>query len=141
MGITTGAPSPPLGGCCGFGQWQPCSLSKHSLPYQPTRFQYGIAEAGSRLKGWATNPWRRLSLLLLTGLISFAIGVGLGSISGVLGLMDIAGALLCVVVLELSVRLRRPLRRADGDRLTLQLVDMARLGLLYGLLLDGFKLL
>ncbi|MEB3242080.1 MAG: DUF565 domain-containing protein [Cyanobacteriota bacterium] len=111
------------------------------MPYQPTRFQYGIAEAGSRLKGWATNPWRRLSLLLLTGLISFAIGVGLGSISGVLGLMDIAGALLCVVVLELSVRLRRPLRRADGDRLTLQLVDMARLGLLYGLLLDGFKLL
>jgi hypothetical protein len=27
------------------------------------------------------------------------------------------------------------------DRLLLQLLDMARIGLLYGLLLDGFKLL
>jgi hypothetical protein len=33
------------------------------------------------------------------------------------------------------------LLRRQGDRLILQLVDMARLGLLYGVLLDGFKLL
>jgi hypothetical protein len=33
------------------------------------------------------------------------------------------------------------LLRRQGDRLILQLLDMARLGLLYGLLLDGFKLL
>jgi hypothetical protein len=39
------------------------------------------------------------------------------------------------------VRARGPLRRRQGDRLPLQLLDMARIGLLYGLLLDGFKLL
>jgi hypothetical protein len=33
------------------------------------------------------------------------------------------------------------LLRRQGDRLILQLLDMARLGLLYGVLLDGFKLL
>jgi Protein of unknown function (DUF565). len=33
------------------------------------------------------------------------------------------------------------LRRRHGDRLPLQLLDMARIGLLYGLLLDGFKML
>ncbi|MFN6337415.1 MAG: DUF565 domain-containing protein [Cyanobacteriota bacterium] len=111
------------------------------VAYQQTRFQITIAEAGDRLRDWATNPWRRLSLLLVTLLISFVIGIGLGSISGVLGLMDIAAAVLCVVVVELSIRGRRSLRGRDGDQLTLRLVDMARMGLLYGLLLDGFKLL
>jgi len=34
-----------------------------------------------------------------------------------------------------------PLLRRDGDGLGLQLLDMVRIGVLYGLLLDGFKLL
>ena len=111
------------------------------MGYQNTRFQTSIAEAGSRLQNWAINPWRKLSLLLVTLLISFAIGVGLGTISGALDQMDLVAAILCVAVLELSVRSRRALRRAEGDRLLLRLVDMARMGLLYGLLLEGFKLL
>jgi hypothetical protein len=37
--------------------------------------------------------------------------------------------------------LRRPLRQRPGDKLTLQLLDMLRLGFTYGLLLEGFKLL
>jgi hypothetical protein len=43
--------------------------------------------------------------------------------------------------MEWAVRARGRLRRRQGDRLPLQLLDMARIGLLYGLLLDGFKLL
>lgn len=111
------------------------------MRYQNTRFQTNIAEAGARLRDWSLNPWRKLSLLLLTFLFSFLIGVGLGTISGALDLMDLVGAVICVLVLELSVRARGVLRRAEGDRLPLHLVDMARAGLLYGLLLEGFKLL
>ena len=44
------------------------------------------------------------------------------------------------LVIEAAARLRTPLRRRP-ERLALQLLDMARMGLLYGLLLDGFKLL
>ncbi|MEB3334797.1 MAG: DUF565 domain-containing protein [Cyanobacteriota bacterium] len=111
------------------------------MRYQPTRFQTSIAEAGLRLSEWARNPWRRLSLLLLTFLLSFVLGVGLGSISGALDLVDVVAALICVVVLEVSIRGRGALRRGPGDRLPLHLVDMARTGLLYGLLLEAFKLL
>jgi hypothetical protein len=50
-------------------------------------------------------------------------------------------ALLCVVLIELAIRLRGPLRRRPGDRLGLELVDMTRMGFSYGLLLEGFKLL
>jgi di/tricarboxylate transporter len=111
------------------------------LPYQNTRFQTRIAEAGLRLSEWSLNPWRKLSLLLLTFLVAFLIGVGLGSITGALDLLDLVAAVLCVLVLELSIRARGVLRRGEGDRLALHLVDMARMGLLYGLLLEGFKLL
>jgi len=46
-----------------------------------------------------------------------------------------------VLLLELATRVRGPLLRQNRDRLGLQLLDMGRIGLLYGLLLDGFKLL
>lgn len=111
------------------------------MPYQQTRFQSTIAEAGAVLERWSSNPWRRLSLLLVVLLISFVIGVGLGTITGALNQLDFIAAMICVVVLEGSVRTRRGLRDGRADRLLLQLVDMARIGLLYGLLLEGFKLL
>jgi hypothetical protein len=74
-------------------------------------------------------------------LISFVIGVGLGTITGVLDQMDVVAAMICVVVLEVSVRTRRVLRESNRHQLLVQLLDMARIGLLYGLLLEGFKLL
>jgi hypothetical protein len=111
------------------------------LRYQQTRVQTRIAEAGLRFGEWARNPWRKLSLLLLTFFLSFVIGIGLGSISGALDLLDVVAAMICVVVLEVSIRGRGALRQGQGDRLPLHLVDMARTGLLYGLLLEGFKLL
>ena len=46
-----------------------------------------------------------------------------------------------MIAIELAIRARGPLIRRRGDDLVLQLIDMARIGLLYGLLLDGFKLL
>ncbi|MFM7548035.1 MAG: DUF565 domain-containing protein [Cyanobacteriota bacterium] len=108
---------------------------------QSTRFQRQVAELGPSLERWAANPWRRLSLLLIVLLISFGIGGAVGSITGALAQLDPLGALICVVLMELAVRARGPLLRRGGDGLGLQLLDMARLGLLYGLLLDGFKLL
>ena len=49
--------------------------------------------------------------------------------------------ILSLAAMELAIRLRGQLRRQPGDKLGLQLLDMARIGLLYGLLLDGFKLM
>ncbi|MCP9927335.1 DUF565 domain-containing protein [Cyanobium sp. CH-040] len=110
-------------------------------PLQQTRFQRSLVQVGARLVAWAANPWRRASLQLITLLISFSIGGVVGSISGQIGQIDPVGALLCVLTMELAVRARGPLRRRPGDPLPLQLLDMGRIGLLYGLLLDGFKLL
>ena len=108
---------------------------------QQTRFQRQVAGAAPALERWAANPWRRLSLLLIVLLISFSAGGVVGSITGAFAKLDPLGALICVLLMELAIRARGPLLRRGGDGLRLQLLDMTRIGLLYGLLLDGFKLL
>jgi hypothetical protein len=116
-------------------------VNLQTRPYQQTRFQQSVAQASGRLQQWARNPWRRLSLQLIVLLISFAIGGAVASIAGQLSQIDPMGALVCVLAMELAIRARGPLLRRTESKLSLNLLDMARIGLLYGLLLDGFKLL
>jgi hypothetical protein len=108
---------------------------------QETRFQRLILGSGARLRAWAENPWRRLSLQLIVLLASFTIGGALGSISGTLAQLDPLSALVCVAAIEVAARVRGPLLRRPNQELTVGLLDMTRIGLLYGLLLDGFKVL
>lgn len=123
------------------------SVGKTVLPaanrhrYQSTRLQIRVGAWAERLNQWAANPWRRLSLLLIILLVAFVAGSGVGMVTGALSAIDQIGALVCVVALELAVRMRGPIRRRSVHRLGLQMLDMARMGLLYGLLLDGFKIL
>lgn len=76
-------------------------------------------------------------MILLSG---FGVGTTLGTVGGALSVMDPIGAFVVVALLELAVRSRPSLRRA-ARLLPLQLLDMARIGVLYGLLLEGFKML
>jgi hypothetical protein len=78
---------------------------------------------------------------LIVLLASFFVGNAVGTITGARSFLDPLAALLCVLAIELAIRLRRPLLRSRSDRLTLQLLDMTRIGFSYGLLLEGFKLL
>ncbi|GDX72809.1 hypothetical protein LBMAG39_12420 [Cyanobium sp.] len=110
-------------------------------PPQRTRLQRSLGGAWPRLEQWASNPWRRLSLLLIVLLGAFVLGNAIGTLTGARAFLDPVAALLCVVLIEIAIRLRGPLRRRPGDRLGLELVDMTRMGFSYGLLLEGFKLL
>ena len=80
-------------------------------------------------------------MLLIVLLTAFWIGSSIGAITGAADESDPVAALICVLALELATRLRRRLIDLPGDRLPLQLLDMTRIGMLYGLLLEGFKLL
>ena len=116
-------------------------VSSPAPRFQQTRFQRRIAQLSSSLERWAANPWRRVSLLMIVLLAATVVGGGLGTITGALAYFDPIAALVCVLLMELAVRLRPGLLAGRQDRLVLQLVDMARIGLLWGLMLDGFKLL
>ena len=106
---------------------------------QSTRLQTNVGAALQRLDHWARNPWRRLSLLALAGLIGFLIGSAITSVAGVLGQMDPVAALLVVLGTEFTIRRRRSSK--PSLKLPQQLLDLGRIGFLYGLFLEGFKLI
>ena len=106
---------------------------------QSTRLQTNVGAALQMLDRWARNPWRRLSLLTLAGLIGFLIGSAIASVAGVLGQMDPVAALVVVLATELTVRRRRS--SEPSLKLPQQLLDLGRIGFLYGLFLEGFKLI
>ncbi len=109
--------------------------------FQSTRFHSNFGQLLERLELWSVNPWRRYSLSLIIFLSGFLVGSSIGMINGVLALMDPIGAFFTVLFLEIMVRLRRYWRINPQLKVALNLLDMARIGLLYGLLLEGFKLL
>ncbi|QNG30969.1 DUF565 domain-containing protein [Synechococcus sp. LTW-R] len=110
-------------------------------PPQRTRLQRNLGGAWPRLERWASNPWRRLSVLLIVLLSTFFLGNAIATLTGARSFLDPPAALLCVLAIEAAIRLRGPLLRKTSNRLGLQLLDMSRMGFCYGLLLEGFKLL
>ncbi len=109
------------------------------LQYTGLYRSFGLAS--ERLESWAFNPWRRGSLLLIVLFSTFLIGSSIGMINGVLALMDPIGAFFTVLILEIMVRLRRTWPKEKHGSISRQILDIGRIGLLYGLLLEGFKLL
>ena len=109
--------------------------------YQSTKLNRNIGQLLLRLENWARNPWRRYSLFLIVLLSGFLLGRSIGAINGVLALRDPIGAFLAVLILELMVRFRRKALELEVMPLGFKLLDMVRMGLLYGLITEGFKLL
>ncbi len=109
--------------------------------FQSTSLHENLGKSIDRLEAWAINPWRRYSLLLIVWLIGFFLGSSIGTINGALALMDPVGAFFTVLILEIMVRIRRNQKLDTRNSLPLKIVDFTRVGLLYGLLMEGFKLL
>ena len=104
---------------------------------QSTRLQRSFGGLVQQLETWAGNPWRRLSLLSIAALFGFLVGSAITSVAGVLGQMDPVGALIVVLGTEVTVRLCS----TGSARLVEQVLNVSRIGLLYGLFLEAFKLL
>ena len=107
---------------------------------QATNLHLHLGKAIERLELWGNNPWRRYSLFMIFLLTGFLLGSSIGTINGVLALMDPIGALFTVLIIEFMVRIRRGWSNLKLGSLMLNLSDMMRIGLLYGLFMEGFKL-
>ena len=108
---------------------------------QTTNLHKKIGLLLDRVVNWSKNPWRRYSLYLIIFFIGFFVGSSLGMINGTLALMDPIGAFFTVLFIEVLVRIRRNFDSSKKSIILLSIIDMARMGLLYGLFMEGFKLL
>jgi len=107
---------------------------------QSTSLQNNFGSLFKRLNFWALNPWRRISLVIIFFLVGFFIGGSLGMINGTLALMDPVGAFYTVLIIEVLIRNRINFQRKYEQKTILNLIDSFRIGLLYGLFMEGFKL-
>ena len=112
-----------------------------AIRLQSTRLQNNVGLVNTRLETWVVNPWRKLSFQLIAVLIGFLVGSVITSVAGVLGQMDPVVALIVVLGCELTVRLRRSRTKRGPIPVVVQLLDLSRIGFLYGLFLEAFKLI
>jgi Protein of unknown function (DUF565) len=108
-------------------------------PLQVTRFDRLQRRLGDLLLGGFRGSWRRRSLALLALLLGFYIGQNFTA----LWLEQIGRrpqvVLVLVLLIELMVRLRTRLV-ADRPSLGWLVLDNLRIGLVYALVLEAFKL-
>lgn len=110
-----------------------------TLPLQRTRFDGVQRRAGDLLVGGFRGSWRRRSLAVLALLLGFYAGENITALwLEQVGQRPVV-VLLLVLLLELMVRVRT---RVVGERPGLGWIvaDNLRLGLVYAVVLEAFKL-
>ena len=108
---------------------------------QKTKFQILIVDNLKTISNWATNPWRRYSVILIMFFVGYFFGSSLGMISAVYNLMDPISALISVLVIEILIKIRGVLIGNKNKRFFILIADVLRIGLLYGFFTESLKLL
>jgi hypothetical protein len=107
---------------------------------QNTRINRLIDVLGDRFGGWLSNPWRRISLLLISLLFGTFLGTAISTIAGQSADWDIIAAALLVLWTELVSLLLYGWRRQGTRYLWVELLQALKIGVTYNLFVEAFKL-
>ncbi|WP_103668556.1 DUF565 domain-containing protein [Pseudanabaena sp. BC1403] len=114
---------------------------------QNTRLSTIVSVSATRLSQWSRNPWRRTSFILISLLLGFFLASVISTVSGAKSEQDIVSAAIVVLIVELTNRYVYSTKRVtsvDGSLaprlLTTEILNSIKLGLVYGLFLEAFKL-
>ncbi len=114
---------------------------------QRTRLNSLVEITGDRLELLFNNPWRRISLSLISILLGFFMGSALVTTAGQAAIWDMPVAALVFTFTELISRFvygRRKSRsddlRAKRRSLYIDVLNLFKVGLIYSLFLEAFKL-
>ena len=108
---------------------------------QRTRLNTLIETNGLRLTQFFRNPWRRISLSIMSFLLGFFIGMAISTTAGQNAQWDVVGAGLIVVFIELSNRfIYRGNTRQDQRGFWWDILNFFKVGVTYSLFLEAFKL-
>jgi Protein of unknown function (DUF565) len=110
---------------------------------QNTRLNTLIDRLVKQLTNWAQNPWRRISLITICLLLGNFLASAIVTTTGQWAKLDITFSLIVVAIVELISWLRYSKigRSESGQRaLWIVMLDSLKLGVMYGLFLEAFKL-
>jgi uncharacterized membrane protein (UPF0136 family) len=106
---------------------------------QNTRINRFIDVLGEQFARWASNPWRRISLLVISLLFGNFLGTAISTIAGQAANWDIIVAGVLVLFTELVNRLVYSRRLVPGT-LWLEMLNALKIGVTYNLFVEAFKL-
>jgi len=92
------------------------------------------------LGDWLSNPWRRWSVLIISLLLGNFLGTAISTISGQTAELDIVVAAILVALAELVSRVTYGTRPDTARSLLVQIPNALKLGLIYSLFVEAFKL-
>lgn len=107
---------------------------------QNTRLNNLIGAIALQSRRWFFNPWRRLSLLVISLLFGFFLGSAISTIAGQAADWDIIGAGIIVALCEIVDRIYYTRIRFATRSLWVEALNALKIGLTYSLFLEAFKL-
>ncbi|HYX16703.1 MAG TPA: DUF565 domain-containing protein [Nostoc sp.] len=107
---------------------------------QNTRLNNLFDAIATRLGQWFLNPWRRLSLLIISFLFGFFLGNAVSTTAGQEGVLDIVVAAFLVLLTEVTSRIFYSPRFLSRRSLLVDSLNLLKVGFIYSLFLEAFKL-
>lgn len=107
---------------------------------QDTRLNQFFNRISNQIERWLNNPWRRISLLIISLLFGFFLGEVISAIAGQAARWDVTVAALLVIWVELVNRWVYWSRSRDKQLFSLDMANYLKIGLIYSLFLEAFKL-
>lgn len=104
---------------------------------QQTRLNLLFTTAGSRLTEFFGNPWRRISLILISLLLGLFMGQAISTTAGQTAQWDVVGAGLILFWVEWINRIAY--RRQESKSFWVSVANMFKVGITYSLFLEAFK--
>lgn len=89
---------------------------------------------------WFINPWRRLSLLIISWLFGFFVGSAISTTAGQEGKLDIVIAAVLVIITEVASRIFYSRSFTVKQALWVETLNYFKVGFVYSLYLEAFKL-
>ena len=107
---------------------------------QNTRLNGLVNAIGGQLGRWFFNPWRRLSLLVISLLFGFFMGSAVATTAGQSANWDIIVAAILLALSEVVDRIYYSRIRQARRSLWVEALNALKIGLTYSLFLEAFKL-
>ncbi len=107
---------------------------------QNTRLTNLFDTIAGRWGQWFLNPWRRLSLILISFFFGFFLGTAISTIAGQRGILDILIAGILVVLTEVTSRLFYSRMFLAKPSLLAESLNVLKVGFIYSMFVESFKL-
>ena len=108
---------------------------------QQTRLNSLFNSTGNRLTQFFGNPWRRISLILISLLFGLFIGEAVATTAGQTALWDVVASALIVFWVEWMSRIAyRRQNKQNKKSLWINVLNVFKIGVTYSLFLEAFKL-